>query len=241
MAFFRKRDKRLERKANRKRKKAARKEHRAEKAAGRGNTQRAERLEGKADKLRKKSSENLFWDHAVVEQKAYRATTDELQTLRTALEYARTRAELVEKHLAELEFRSKDDARALWNNGPIGVVFGNDPKPSSRRKFLRRMRKITNALLRENLYIRMVDKGKRWGGAHPSVFNRAFSKNVRIRVDLPFHIANLGGRTLDEEVSDTIVHEIAHTLNVITNEPGNDTMKKALRNPASFAAFFREF
>lgn len=241
MAIWHKRDTRLEKRKQRKLRRASRKRDRAEQAEKNGRDRRADRLERRADRVEDRAEANLFWDHAVIEQGSDRATESELTELKEAIELSRTRAASVDDHLAEMQGMSSDDAMTLWNDGPIGDVFGQDPEPSDVRKLVRRMGVVTNALRRENMYIVLKDRGKAYGSAAPSQLNRPLSDNVRFRLDLGVHADHHPDRAdRVDEIANTIVHEITHTLDVLTDHAGDDTLRKALRDPDSFAEFFEK-
>lgn len=237
MAFWHRRDKRLKKRGERQRKRAARKEGRAAKAASKGNTKRATRLNARAGQLRDKASQNLFWDHVTVEMKRYRATENELAALREAIEAARAQARNVEAYLIELENMALGDAITHWNATAAGEAFGAYPNRRQLYRMLRRARLVSGALLRQNIFITLVDEGKFKGRAMPSVLNRPLSANVRMKVDIGAHGA--GGAIDVADLTDTIVHEIAHTFDAITDHPGDGDVRKALRDPGSYAKFFR--
>lgn len=237
MAFWHRRDKRLKKRAERQRKRASRKEARAAKAASKGNTRRADRLNQRAGELRDKASQNLFWDHVTVEMKHHRASDTELDALREAVDAAKAQARNVEAYLVGMEQMVFDDAIAHWNGTAAGEAFGADPNQRQLYRMMRRARLVSGALLRQNIFITLVDDGKFKGRAMPSVLNRPLSANVRMKVDIGAHGA---GGTIDVvDLTDTIVHEIAHTFNAITNHPGDGNVRKALRDPASYAKLFR--
>lgn len=237
MAFWQRRDKRLEKRAERQRKRAARKEARATKAASEGNSSRADRLNKRAAKLRDKASQTLFWDNVAVEMSRYRATSTELAALRDAIEAGKAQARNVEAYLVGLENMVLGDAIVHWNATAAGGSFGSDPNRRQLYRMLRRARLVSGALLRQIIFITLVDEGKFKGRAMPTVLNRPLTANVRMKLDIGAHGA---GGTIDvADLTDTIVHEIAHTFNAVTNHPDEDSVRKALRDPGSYAKFFR--
>lgn len=226
------REKRLERRSRRKNRRATRKENRAIRKENNGNIKKANKLRKKAQKLRKKATQNLFWDHVVIEQAKYTATAAELNMMKSALQLARRKALILEQYVNGFETMTKSDATNFWNGGLLAQYFGKNPNERQKRKFKRRSRKIANVLSSQTIYIRLKDTGGKWfGRTIPSVLNRPFSKNFRFTLDPPIHQNNVN------ECANTIIHEIAHVLNVNTNHPSNETVRKALRDPDTYAEF----
>lgn len=220
-----------ERQDRRKQRRVGRKQRRAARAATRGNEARADRINHRADQLDASRSEFLVWDRALIEQNKYRATAAELKVLREALDTARDQARDVRKYVDRLAAAADADRPGIWAE-QAQAHFGDYPSQQHYRRFVRRTSHICDALLKHELFIALRADKDYYGRARASQANRPGSKNVRFKLDLPGHHGDV------REMADTIVHEIVHTLDVSTDEPGNSTIGKALRDPDTYAKFF---
>jgi|GEM_PF-6634064 len=222
---------RKRRRADRKRRRADRKRRRADRAEARGNDRRADRLRRRADQLEHSATKFLIWDRALIEQSQYRGTAAELSALRSGIDLARTQAAAVRTYVTALLDASDQDEQDIWDQA-AATHFGDDPSHQDVEKFGRRATEIVEALLTHELFIALRTNKDWHGKAAPSILNRPLSKNVRIKLDLPGHRLDV------DEMADTVVHEIVHTLDIVTDHPGNGTIDKALRDPDTYAEFF---
>lgn len=229
-------------KAERRARRAARKEARAIRKRAKGKNRRANKLEARAQTLRQKAGIAVNVPRVMVDTRDYSPTAQEVQTIEGA--FARLRGELISNVRTFLDgFSGMSDAEtvAAWNANAVAESnFGEIDKAKHFANFAKRVYRITNTLENRAIFIKFEDGAKKpgvYGSAMPSVLNRPTSKNVRFKIYL-----NTSGHDL-EEMTGTIVHEIAHTIVLPSPDPSfseldDQNTNQAFRTPRRYEAFF---